>query len=139
MKHREKILYFISINMAFLFIFSCITPLSLCAQSKKTKEDDKESVIDSKVRDEMQWMQQILGLSDAQYDKVNIVTYTYIRQSDSSENMRDMQVRKAFLTQCTKKKDADLKLILNADQYKTYLAKKDKKHTTARSPFVHSY
>jgi hypothetical protein len=95
--------------------------------------------IEKNVRLEMEWMQESLGLSMEQYDKVNSIVWLYAKKCDSLDHIQNIKVRKTGKMQCDQKKDADLKAVLKADQYKTYTSIRNKKHTTSKSPFAEAY
>ena len=130
-------------NVIQFIIYGCIAVLlfsssEIFAQTKN-KEVVNDSRIERKVRLEMEWMQENLGLSMEQYDKVNSITYFYTKKSDSLDHIQNTKARKIEKVQSDQKKDAELKVVLNVDQYKTYISGKDKKHVTSKSPFVDSY
>jgi hypothetical protein len=73
-----------------------------------------------------EWMKSNLKLSDDQLQKVKDINLRYANKMDSlAHSTQTKEARMDEFRKCSKMKDDDLKAVLNEDQFKEYLAKKD--------------
>ncbi|PWT74481.1 MAG: hypothetical protein C5B59_11115 [Bacteroidetes bacterium] len=72
------------------------------------------------------WMKSNLKLSDDQVQKVTDINLRYAKTMDSlAQSTKTKEAKMDEFRKCNKMKDDDLKSVLNEDQFKEYLAKKD--------------
>ena len=74
-----------------------------------------------------EWMKTNLQLNDEQATKVSDINKTYaMKVEDIRTHTPDKKKKKSALKALDKDKDGELKAVLTEDQFKTYLAKKEK-------------
>ena len=71
---------------------------------------------------EIQWLKDSLLISDAQLNKINSFSLTYQQKMDKAANQPDKKKRQARLM---KKKDAEMKTILDHTQYTRYYSREE--------------
>lgn len=135
MKYTKRINYLIT-GCLFLSTSSAFFTTVQAQTRTKHKESSQEQ---ENAISETNWMQQNLVLSPEQFDRVSAINDDFARSADSLAKVQDAHLKTSGKTLCSKNKDAQLKTVLTAEQYKTYIAHKGKKYTPARSPFTGTY
>ena len=94
---------------------------------------------EEKARQQTRWMNKNLDLELEQYMKVNNINLTYAKKIDSLEKHADKRAKGDYMAKLKASKEADLRQILTPEQYKMYIAHKEKPTTQKKSPFASDY
>ncbi len=103
------------------------------------KPAKKASVEEEKAREQTRWMYKNLTLEAEQYEKINEINLTYAFQSDSLDNVRSKAARNDGKAKIKLVKEEQIKAVLTPEQYKLYVAHKEKQTSQKKSPFSGTY
>lgn len=130
----------IAILVSAVGVCLCLSlPVVSEAQKMIPQKEDKISAVETKSRNEMQWMQENLDLTNEQYDMISPICYNYFTKSDSADRIRDEHTRKMVKDECKKNKDAQIRKLLTSEQYSEYVSRKKKTVKSYKSPFSTNY
>jgi len=99
----------------------------------------KPTTEEEKAREQTRWMHKNLDLELDQFMQVNNINLTYARKLDSLEKLTDKKIRNDYRQQLKAQKEQEIKTVLTPDQYKQYVAHKEKQVTLKKSPFAGTY
>ena len=103
------------------------------------KPPRRTSIEEEKAREQTRWMYKNLTLDVEQYEKINEINLTYAFQSDSLDGVRSKPSREDGKRKIKQSKDSQIKSVLNPEQYKQYVAHKEKQTAQKKSPFSGTY
>ena len=121
-----------------LLLFLCQVPLSAQIRTEP-RTIKRTSVEEEKAREQTRWMYKNLTLAPDQYDKVNEINLTYAFQADSLDHIKSKAVREDGKVKIRQTKDTQIKTVLSPEQYKQYVAHKEKQTAQKKSPFSGTY
>jgi hypothetical protein len=121
-----------------LFMLLCIAPV-FSQIRVEPKPPKKASVEEEKAREQTRWMYKNLTLEAEQYEKINEINLTYAFQSDSLDNVRSKAARNDGKAKIKLVKEEQIKSVLTPEQYKLYVAHKEKQTSQKKSPFSGTY
>ena len=92
---------------------------------------------EEKARQQTRWMNKNLDLQLEQYMKVNSINLTYAYRLDSLDRVAgNKHANVEYKAKMKETKEAELKNVLTADQYKQYQEHKEKPAVVKKSPFA---
>lgn len=104
-------------------VLACVCTLAM-AQNSQMPPDQMQSS-DARASKMTEWMKTNLNLTGDQASKVQDINMKYAVRMDSlKKSIGDIQDRSVGIKSESDARDAELKGVLNAQQYKTYLDKK---------------
>jgi hypothetical protein len=104
-------------------VLACVCTLAM-AQNSQMPSDQMQSS-DVRASKMTEWMKTNLNLTDDQVNKVQDINMKYAVRMDSlKKSISDIPDRSVGIKSESDARDAELKGVLNAQQYKTYLDKK---------------
>jgi hypothetical protein len=103
------------------------------------KPPKKTSIEEEKARVQTRWMYKNLTLGPDQYEKINEINLTYAYQSDSIDSIKNKAKRTDSKEKIKLVKDTKIKEVLTPEQYKQYVAHKEKQTSQKKSPFSGTY
>ncbi len=121
-------------------IFSFCFHNTVFAQIRiEPKPPVKRSVEVEKAREQTRWMYKNLSLEPDQYEKVSATNLLYAYKSDSVEKIKSKDLKTQSLKILKESKEDQMKKILTEQQYKQYIAHKEKQTSQKKSPFTGTY
>ena len=99
----------------------------------------KPTTEEEKAREQTRWMHRNLELELEQFMQVNNINLTYAHKLDSLDKLADRKLKSEYRQQLKAKKDQEIKMVLTPEQYKQYIAHKEKQVTLKKSPFAGTY
>jgi len=110
-------------NRTLIFFLAAIFLLIVTSAHSQKKEMPAAEERSAKLTE---WMKTNLQLTDEQVPKVHDINLKYANKTDElSNSAMERRDKMMALKNNDKSKDQELKQVLNASQYQTYLAKKD--------------
>lgn len=101
-----------------LIILAVCDPASAQEKTPKTPEERATAITD--------WMKTNLSLTEEQVPKVQDINIKYANKNEATKNGGESRMQKLKAVKADEKaKDRELSSVLNADQFKTYQAKKE--------------
>jgi len=105
-------------------VLACVCTLAM-AQNSQTPSDQMQSA-DVRASKMTEWMKTNLNLTGDQVNKVQEINMKYAMRMDSlKKTIGDIQDRSVGIKTESDAKEAELKTVLNPQQFKTYLDKKN--------------
>jgi len=106
------------ISLVTLLIF---TGSAIFAQQHGGGGDGKKPTPEDRARRQTEMMKDNLNLTAAQEPKVAAINLKYAKKNDDARKIADTAVQRKTLQTINTQKDAELKGVLTADQFKIYL------------------
>ncbi len=125
-------------SSVFLLLFMTLAT-SYAQVRTEPKPPKRTSIEEEKAREQTRWMYKNLTLGTDQYDKVNEINLTYAFQCDSLDRVKSKGAREEGRNKIKQNKEAQIKAVLTPDQFKQYVAHKEKQVSQKKSPFSGSY